>query len=1748
SSSPVSPYVFQAGSPKCAASPRSHPNATLGVDDSVATCRKRSNHYASSSDSDNADSCSDDEISNVLDETEIQLIEAMEDTQISNAKHKRSMDAVRHSASTVAVPVASKATTIALPASATGAATAASASPTNAAHSKPIVGSPRKSLMLAGLGEGRCASPMGYVDSLKERFSASGMVSTTPSNGASSSPPPTHTPSAFLSDDGMVSDSAAATSAQADLIRLKPVNGNDTEGSIARTDNEAGGSDSDIAQKQDPISNSDASTEPATPSSIVRHTETANRGTASRDVFSDTRVPLRRHNNSSKDKTSASDVSDTFDSKGANRHRPTSVPLESIEFVAPGVTKLTAMSLLRRVLDIDGPVIQQKMVEFLLIDGVIASLIGFITHCSGSIYSPAPVDAAQTAPCSPSISYHESKNGHRTGVHSAPLTAEGVGGPAALTAEGHTQSQPAREQAATDKDIRIGVLHEFDQRSRHRERLQRQRNRCSGLSEDDLRRAYNATQMLCSRDQHARKVLEAKLSIVVPSLMAVFHKDSLGSFHHACLLLEHCFALSPLKTARLMLFQQNPPSRWWSSSEAVANGHAPICDILPYLSEPCVQRLFLKAEFGIWTGKLMANLNLSPNDAVVVSDELSRMGLGSVANALGPSGDGPSGQAQSQQRSKSMQLVRNRFQQLNCGGFLGKVLELVEDQDEHISESVAEFVSHLINDFSAFYGFNLLFKPIYDSELPARRLAQMIVNSPSQRLSPQARSATRVLYSLLTKTSCQYGLRTREAQGIRDPTMHPRGSHVLLQVGKATRTALGSFLPGLLATVTGQHKNSDLTSHSAYNRRVSVESLQLPEYEESDNDLDADDTEAETSSDSSSDSDSEGCNDMLLCGTDDAQHPSSDGGNLSRGEVDGSGKHDSNDTSCDRDRANSSNDVADLRSSAAALLHATYSASIGSGSISSSLSPSSTLSASPLAIASSTPDDTYIREGMDSEDIGLLLSLPKPDIDRLNLLKVCIEVLRESDDIDEIAGWIDLRIWRVLGTWFLNHPHNNMLHLAVYQLVSILTLEAVRLRKHHRRLFAGMNPPPLHAPSLKMYEISRHSWRSYAYPSQRHSEGSFTKPVSMTGSSGGGDGASMSCTSDASNYLSAHTHQPDDTTGSGSGIRETDYQAQRVAQRKAYKRRAIAERIRYEETTNCDNILTYMVEQCRWVDKLIRRTLSPNFDGAHGYIALILNTLRLAVQVDRRRHPGDFSGEGRGCKSSKLSKPKVQLTGYKSSGAVSRRSSVEGRMKVASFQVAATGVDDIMELGASKEDSSDEMHQGTLTDDGIITDVLSELSDDEDLPNDDDLLPDLPYHDPETREKLGEYPLYRLQRWEIALLYSSSFQTHLYRLRSQASTMVDEINEFRLCDQSRTEIISSKSKNGGKRPVPFFSPQKVKAPVLFDNVELKRRQLQINVGLLLGNSTKQNSNASSPSFRSSGHAERKKLESSNGVDNADCVDYRIDEFGVDLDSLYARMLGFTEDLVEPPAAGTGSRNSASRASEMDENLSLFAISEGGKMACVTDAKGGDKRTVSGSKKTHVSSNTARPSSVRRKKSKPSTGHSLAAVSSPSVSKLFEDMSPEAAADAAEAICSALAGENGNSNVGSAAAAITKHSQGTAVVRGRKKSMPASGSVRRRRARLHNKTSNPSLNSQTATYLASQHPSSVDPSTLSFSESSLAQQSRVSEEDDGDDSDDDNAASQEGMDANDDDVCDEASPVVSEIGLTSSMQSLDLVEQ
>ncbi|KAJ2084240.1 hypothetical protein H4R24_000182 [Coemansia sp. RSA 988] len=1447
---------------------------------------------AGTAESGSESSCSDEEISDVLDETEIQLIEAMEDTQISAAKDKSDPSSVQKQRQ------------------------ASTAAP----RSAPVVSLPRKPLRWVGLGDNNPPSRTSFTDSLKERFSVSSKTSSPAVRVTRGS---FDTDSEDSSEDGVDGHITVATNFTSAAVSMD----NADEDSPA------------ILSTGDPGANSTAmanNPKPPQPHKIVN----VEKSSSEQSVATD--------GNSGRNSSVVTDETP----------RSTSVPLEDVEFVAPGVAKGTATSLLRRVLDIDGPVVQQKMVEFLLIDGVMASLIGYITHCQGSIYSPS--SSTQTAPCSPSL---------RPGDKASHPADPG-------------SSSRSQWTARTDggQELPMGVLQEFEQRHQHRERLMRQRQRSSKLTEADLRRGFNATHMLTSRDLYARRVVEAKVAVIVPCLMAVFHKDSLGSFHHACMLLEHCFTIAPLKTTRLLLYQQNPPSRWWWHSESVARGHAPICDLLPYLSEPCVQRLFLKAEFGVWTGRLMANLNLMPNDAVVVSDELNRIGLGSVASALGSSAgeDGSQTQAQAQQRTKAIQLVRNRFQQLNRGGFFGHILELIEDSDPCISESVAEFMSFMINDCSAFLGFNILFKPIYDSELPVRRLAQLIINSPSQHLTPQARAATRLLHTLLSKTSCQYGLRTREAQGIRDQEISPRGSQVLVYIGHAARTALESFLPGLFATVTGQQENTDLTSHSAYNRHPSVESLQLPEYDEPDPEIDIDLTETESSDDEDDNASSSGSERVLSP--------------FELGQLfDGSSGDDSSSGNSSSDDSDDVQNEMELRDSATALLQATYPESIASGSISSSLSPSSTLSASPMAVASSTPErpiDSCTGERLDSEDLGLLVSLPKPDINRLNLLRICIEVLRESEDVDEIIGWIDLRVWRALSTWFLNHPHNNILHMSVYQLLSIITLEAVRLRKAHRQR-AGMDFRTIQTSSV----IKKAAGQSYGYL------GKAPNPNSERGDSSANN-----------DYLAT-------------GIRDgesLELPADRMAKRRMLRRRAMAEHIRHEEASNCDNVLTYLIEQHQWIDKLVRRATSPNFDGAHGYISLILNTLRIAVQIDRRR-----------CTSSAAAYKSDQIQ------TACRSSTTAAQQKSPGDLARRPDKDDPVDILA------DEKQQ----------DMAKEIEDKA-------MLLDLEYHDPPTRELLLEYPMYRLQRWEISLLYSPAFRAHLHALRRQALLMARKIVEFRLCDQSRT-VISAEGGNGAsglQRPVPFFSPQKVKPPLLFDNMEIKRKQLQINVGLLLGDK-----NIAGSSSSSSLKIPAAKACVRDAVDKGKAGEAPrlIDEVGVDASSLYARMLGFTEDLSEPSPHVSGS---GSNSANLESKVTTASASQpGGDADAVTDdedvdssKRGRESKPVTAKMKKSTRGDYGNSNTSRRKKSRPAPG-------SASISGLFDELALDTVADASEVISSALANDGSSEN--SATAAGVRHGQSA---RQRKKPATASGSVRRRRARLHHRTSNSNMGGTAST--------------------------------------------------------------------------------
>ncbi|KAJ1944644.1 hypothetical protein GGF37_002096, partial [Kickxella alabastrina] len=1466
----------------------------------VATVQSPSNSNDDSSGGNSASSSSDsdEDISDVLDETEIQLIEAMEDTQISPAADSKAGSGAGSGGDRTSQTSPWKSSTV--------------------SRAMTLLGSPpRKPLGWVGLGEASNTIHASFADSLKERFSATQKLNSTSNSSirvSSSNELSSDSESDNSSDDNGVDDVTAQTSNSLSIA-------NSAAPELAATPIPAPTQIHNVPLRALPPLLSSKNIEPklsaASPTpkpnvsaksapDAVKETPLASLTCAfEKSVVGGDGAAVKPTVAS----PSKSPKEDGATEMKEDTGRSASQPLDSVEFVAPGVTKQTAMSLLRRVLDIDRPVIQQKMVEFLLIDGVIASLIGFITHCQGSVYSP-------TSPTSPTTSQSSQS------VPSTPLYYQ---------ADNNGIDNPQKNTGS--KEMPLGVLQEFELRSQHRARLQRQRNRSAELSETNLRRGYNAFHMLSSRDQCARRVVEAKLGVIVPCVMAVFHKDSLGSFHHACLLLEHCFALSPLKTTRLLLYQQNPPSRWWSQSESVALGRAPICDILPYLSEPCVQRLFSKAEFGVWTGRLMTSLNLSPNDAIVVSDELNRIGLASVASALNTKGtdDSASKEASNVQRLKALQLVRNRFQQLNRGGFFDRILVLIEDPDPQVSESVAEFMAFMINDCSTFYGFNLLFKPIFESEVPVRRLAQLIVNSSSQRLSSQACAATRLLYALLTKTSCQYGLRTREAQGIRDPELHPRGSQVLLQVSTAARSALESFLPGLFATVTGLKGNTDLTSHSTFNRRASVESLRLPEYEETDLDFDTDGTEADDSDPDESDGgissgieddDANSDDDMRRSPT--AEHEDELGCSqgLYCGPLSVANAAAVADYTTDDSEANDENEVNDLRNSAAALFQATYPESIGSGSISSSLSPSSTLSASPMAIASSTPErpsEAYSVGRLDTEDLGLMASLPKPDVHRLNLLRICIEVLRECKDVDEIVGWVDLRVWRALSNWFLNHPHNNMLHLSVYQLVSMVSLEAVRLRQAHRRL--GIDPRSMdEVPVDFPNKLSAFTAASDEDGDNYDDDGDYSRLLKQRGSACG-----IVLHAGGSSYNPRHHRQSHADDGDAY---PPESRAQMAARRRARRRREMAERIRFDEASNCDNILTYLVEQNQWADKLILRATSPNFDGAQGYISLILNTLRLAVQVDRRRQTPSTAA---------------------ASGAIGGKDKGDGSIgatdKAGSRRYSTTGMSPAATAAA-------------------VAKSFDWLDNELPVDADESMLPDLAYHDPKTRQRLSEYPAYRLQRWEITLLYSPHFHAHLRRLREQALSMTHKSDEFRLCDQTRLAITSG----GAQRPVPFFSPQKVKPPVALDNKEIKKKQLEINVGLLLGNPSKRvdtspsSSSSQASSSSTAASASTSKSPSDGRAKTSVRAAVQINEGGVDIDSLFARMLGFTEDLVVELPLGKGGKD-GTPASRKSEGGMTGSAGE--------DDSGKSTKGRRNSKKTTASKTAGGTNIARRKKSRSS---------------------------------------------------------------------------------------------------------------------------------------------------------------------------------
>ncbi|KAJ1911527.1 hypothetical protein LPJ71_002914, partial [Coemansia sp. S17] len=283
---------------------------------------------------------------------------------------------------------------------------------------------------------------------------------------------------------------------------------------------------------------------------------------------------------------------------------------------------------------------------------------------------------------------------------------------------------------------------------------------------------------------------------------------------------------------------------------------------------------------------------------------------------------------------------------------------------------------------------------------------------------------------------------------------------------------------------------------------------------------------------------------------------------------------------------------------------------------------------------------------------------------------------------------------------------------------------------------------------------------------------------------------------------------------------------------------------------------------------------------------------------------------------------------------------------------------------------------------------------------------------------------------------------------------------------------------------------KVKPPVSLDNQEIKKKQLQINVGLLLGNNRRLAVPATPSSSSSSATASSSSAAAAATANTASdkSASPPIDEVGVDLDSLFARMLGFTEDLVELPLCIASDEVGNCKAGK----LAGLASKGGIDGSALSDESSDDekkprreKRSVGGSSgastRKQVTGSGGKASSLRKKKSKPvasvTSAGTLETLVSSSVSGILEDITPETAEEAAEALSSALTGDGAGGSNG----ATAKYAAG---LRSRKKTAPASGSVRRRRARLHHKSSSSSLGGSPAPVsTAASPPTTFDPATM-----------------------------------------------------------------
>ncbi|PVU91453.1 hypothetical protein BB561_004388 [Smittium simulii] len=555
------------------------------------------------------------------------------------------------------------------------------------------------------------------------------------------------------------------------------------------------------------------------------------------------------------------------------------------------------------------------------------------------------------------------------------------------------------------------------------------RNKSLRLTSTELKIAYNSVQVLTNLDFDSLNLLKDNLSLIIYSLFEVFTFKARGSFYHFSALFDFLLTVFPLEISHTVLYTPN------SSSLALPYPHCisdlnifhyvpskPLVALMfPFLSESPIQSSFQKVVFTIWTADEFRVLHISPTDVVLPSNAILNLSKHS-SSIFNP---------------KNSKKSSERFHTLSDLGFWSHILSLIQDPDPIVVKNTTNFVINIINDYSNYVGVDALFQPLINGDHIIQKMGQLIVGD--SLIGYQATAAIKILYSLLKKSSNLYSRLVRDRQNHIKVEPSTWSSPFLLHIGASIRLQLETFVPGLFATLSNLHGDTDLTSNATFARRISVS---FSAHDITTNKL----TTSKPNESATPEINSSKHMTNLAFPSNKIKNFDKFSGSQNSQFI---GSYWSN-----HDFIDGLHDIP-----------------VSSPSV----SPSSTLSASSISDRRES-SETFPIDSSDTNSSNInpnsniqLKPFSKLSEVRVMLLSIILHILNESEDPDEILGWVDLRVWDCLVYWVFQHPSNSNYQSIFYQLLSLVIQSSIYL---HNQLFSNIPLESLTNPNISSHKCT----------------------------------------------------------------------------------------------------------------------------------------------------------------------------------------------------------------------------------------------------------------------------------------------------------------------------------------------------------------------------------------------------------------------------------------------------------------------------------------------------------------------------------------------------------------------------------------------------------------------------------------------------------------------------------------------------